>query len=951
MINKPQYLLLLGLLVLCTNTKLLSQSSTICNSNAIAPVFKQDFGQASSSTSTSQATPGSTNYNFGNVSTDGNYIITPLVDNANKSDWTKGGDHTGNTNGNMFLVNAGGNNSVYFRDTVSNLCQGSTYNFSAWLANVNTSSTLSICGSSYVYANVIFYIKDLSGNILGSVTTGNLPLSPTNGPPNWQQYGFQFSLPSNVSTLVLEMDDYYGGGAQCGNDIALDDILFTACTPQATATINTSAAVVCSGTSTTITSTLTNSPYTTPAYQWQKSTDGGNTWNNVGNASTTSSSLSLSNVSSNDNGLYRVIVGPTIASLSSNSCITASNSVTLTVSASPVVSISTNSPLCEGNTLALNTSVSSGTPSYAYSWSGPNNFTSTSSSLSFPAATTSLSGTYTVTVTDSKTCTGSAVASVVVNPNPVLSPISGNTGGCKGSSFQLTDTAAGGVWSSSNTSVASINSSGLVTINGSGTSTITYSVTNTYGCSSNTSQDISGSYVQLGPDYYYPNCNNATIHFGTSNFPVTYGNNNSSDTYLWTITGEKTGPVNFHHPDETSQYPSVQLGQSDIFHVTVNYTSNGITCTATTTIYKAVPLTVTVSSTSPSPLCNNVNNLALTGTISPNIPGSGVSYAWSTSGNGSFTNQSSLTPTYTFSSSDKISGVTLTLAADVSGSSSSCKLGGQGSLAVTFYPSNTGTNQTTSVCSGTALNFTPTSTVSGSTFTWTSTVISGTISGNSATGTGNITDILTNASTTTSGVVQYTITPSANGCAGTPFTYTVTVNPLPLLSVTNTNNTICSGTNTNITLSSSLTGSTFTWSSSTTGSISGASTQSSSSNNLINDVLTNSGTTAGTVTYSMQAISSNGCPSTIATTAVTVNPLPSITTTLSNAIYCTGTIAPAVTLSGNVAGTSFTWTNDNTAIGLGAAGNGDIPSFTATNTSNAPAMAHITVTPSANGCT
>ena len=43
---------------------------------------------------------------------------------------------------------------------------------------------------------------------------------------------------------------------------------------------------------------------------------------------------------------------------------------------------------------------------------------------------------------------------------------------------------------------------------------------------------------------------------------------------------------------------------------------------------------------------------------------------------------------------------------------------------------------------------------------------------------------------------------------------------------------------------------------------------------------------------------------------------------------------------------SYAWTNSNTAIGLGANGDGDIPSFTPTNTTNAPINATITVTPS-----
>jgi hypothetical protein len=42
---------------------------------------------------------------------------------------------------------------------------------------------------------------------------------------------------------------------------------------------------------------------------------------------------------------------------------------------------------------------------------------------------------------------------------------------------------------------------------------------------------------------------------------------------------------------------------------------------------------------------------------------------------------------------------------------------------------------------------------------------------------------------------------------------------------------------------------------------------------------------------------------------------------------------------------SYFWTNNNTAIGLAASGNGNIPSFIATNTTNLPVTATITVTP------
>ena len=43
--------------------------------------------------------------------------------------------------------------------------------------------------------------------------------------------------------------------------------------------------------------------------------------------------------------------------------------------------------------------------------------------------------------------------------------------------------------------------------------------------------------------------------------------------------------------------------------------------------------------------------------------------------------------------------------------------------------------------------------------------------------------------------------------------------------------------------------------------------------------------------------------------------------------------------------TTYSWTNDNTSIGLSSVGNGDIPSFTALNLSPITEVATITVTP------
>ncbi|MFB6456151.1 PKD domain-containing protein [Chitinophaga sp. Hz27] len=91
----------------------------------------------------------------------------------------------------------------------------------------------------------------------------------------------------------------------------------------------------------------------------------------------------------------------------------------------------------------------------------------------------------------------------------------------------------------------------------------------------------------------------------------------------------------------------------------------------------------------------------------------------------------------------------------------------------------------------------------------------------------------------------------------------------------------------------------------------------------------------------------NGCNSAPMTYTITVNPVPNVNT-VNDQTICAGTSSAPVTFTGNIPGTVFNWTNNNTAIGLGASGTGDIPAFVANATS---LSAVVTVTPTAFGCT
>ena len=78
----------------------------------------------------------------------------------------------------------------------------------------------------------------------------------------------------------------------------------------------------------------------------------------------------------------------------------------------------------------------------------------------------------------------SNLVTVLSSGNPIVAPITGTTTLCLGGTTQLLNTTPGGVWSSSNVSVATVNSTGLVTSIASGLATITYTITNG-SCSSN----------------------------------------------------------------------------------------------------------------------------------------------------------------------------------------------------------------------------------------------------------------------------------------------------------------------------------------------------------------------------------------------------------------------------------------------------------------------------------
>ncbi len=135
---------------------------------------------------------------------------------------------------------------------------------------------------------------------------------------------------------------------------------------------------------------------------------------------------------------------------------------------------------------------------------------------------------------------------------------------------------------------------------------------------------------------------------------------------------------------------------------------------------------------------------------------------------------------------------------------------GTGSVAVTVnpYPQLTNAVLVTAVCSGNAVTITPTTTVPA-TVNWTSTSYSG-VSGHGTSGSGTITETMATSNAAPTAVV-YTLTPTANGCTGTPVNFTVNLNPRPNVVPGAAQNLDCNTPTAVVSASSSTAGAQFGW--------------------------------------------------------------------------------------------------------------------------------------------
>ncbi len=225
-----------------------------------------------------------------------------------------------------------------------------------------------------------------------------------------------------------------------------------------------------------------------------------------------------------------------------------------------------------------------------------------------------------------------------------------------------------------------------------------------------------------------------------------------------------------------------------------------------------------------------------------------------------------------------------------------------GSVVVTVKPRPTvsfGTNLP--ICSGSTSAVTLNSNIIGATFAWSAPTMTNVSGGTASTGSPTSINQTLLTSTSADGTAQYAVSATVNGCTGASNSVIITVKARP--TVNPTSQSICSGANTSIALSSTPAGATFSWPDpNRNGGVTGGST--GSSPNIINQTLS-TGATPGTAVYSVTATLGT-CAGTAQDITVTVNPKPTVNP-LSPAAICSGSNT-AINLSSPTAGVTFNWT-------------------------------------------
>jgi hypothetical protein len=620
--------------------------------------------------------------------------------------------------------------------------------------------------------------------------------------------------------------------------------------------------------------------------------------------------------------------------------------------AQPSLFTTSSTSVCPGQNNVTYTIPNDATVTYSWTYTGSGTAitpSGNSASVNFSSAATS--GSIQVIAAANNGCGSSATQSVAVtvNPLPVVSaapaaPLVCNSTTGGGITFSSTVGSTTYAWTNNAANIG-LGASGIGNINAfsainTGTAPVIASISVTptaNGCAGlplNTTITVNPTPAITAPSSPVPVCNNAT---GS----VVFGSNVTGATYAWT--------------NNTTSSGIATLGLGNISFTAINTSATSINATITVTptangcVGLPTPITVIVNPTpvaTATPIAPVVCDGTTSGATAFSSTVTGATYTWTNSNTATGLAATGSGNINAFSATN-MGTIPITGNIAITPTANGCA-GSALNTTVTVNPTPTTVVSLASqaVCNGsttTAVNFT--GPVTGTVFNWTNNTTS---VGLLSAGAGNIGSFMANNITAAPVTATISIIPTANGCTGATQTAIITVNPSPVLTITNQTQSRCNGTATAaISFGSSVTGTNYTWTNSTTsiglaGTGSGATISGFNANN----------TSTSPITASIIVIpaSSLNCVGATQTATITVNPTPVVTATPTAPVVCNGTTGGAIAFSSTIVGTTYIWTNNTTSIGLSATGTGNITAFPATNTGNTPVVAAIGITPTANAC-
>ena len=557
--------------------------------------------------------------------------------------------------------------------------------------------------------------------------------------------------------------------------------------------------------------------------------------------------------SSVQNGISNIYTSTTLATgnivsvavTNTNGCIALLNSFTMTVNTNPVVQAITGTlQACVNSSTQLANATAGGI------WSSQNNTIATVDASGLVSAISGGTVQINYTVTNANGCNAIATATVTVNPLPVVGSITGNLNLCTGTTSQLNNLTAAGVWNSSDLSVATITPSGLVSGLTAGTTTITYTVTNGSGCS-----NFQSALVTVNP---LPIVDVITGTMGVCiNSTSALANNTNGG--VWSSSDVSIATIN----NSTGLVTGVSAGVSTISYTITDGNSCSTTVTADITVY---PLPVPTLS-GPNPICPN-------STATYSTEAGQFNYVWTFSGgtliSGGTSTDNSITIVWDQPGVRNIF-VNYTDANGCTGVTSATLTTTTGTI-----PTLTGTNP---VCVNSDGSY---STQSGQTdYSW---IVSGGVISTGGSSTDNTATITWTSAGTGTVSINFT---DVNGCTGAvPTVIPVTVNPLP--TVITHDQFVCSPNTANLTAASVTAGSTpgltFTYWTDAAATVSYPTPA-----------------TAGNGIYFIKGTSAAGCSS-VQQVTVTVTAAPSASISYPGGPFCTTSGIIAVTHTGNTGG-------------------------------------------------